>query len=78
MDPGVTFTAGAHMYHNNTLCLYDWREQQWKHLWHLHETIVPWTAEWLLFYELFLLTTCWLGRAVHPSVDEPAPQLWAG
>lgn len=66
IDPKIKFTRDVHMYHNDTLCLFDWREQPWqKHL-HLHETIVPWVAEWLLYYELWLLTGKWLGKsAIH-------------
>jgi len=66
LDPEVPFTPGAHMYKDGTLCLYDSREQRWENNWHLHQTIVPWTAEWLVFYELFQLSGKWLGKsAVH-------------
>lgn len=66
IHPKITFIEGAHMYRNDTLCLFDWREQPWENTLHLHETIVPWTAEWLLFYEIWLLTGKWLGKsAVH-------------
>ena len=64
------------MYRDDTLCLYDWREQQWQNSWHLHETIVPWAAEWLLYYGLWLLTGKWLGRfAIHSksTPDDSAP-----
>jgi hypothetical protein len=67
VDPKIEFTKGAHMYHNDTLCLYDWREQPWQKNWHLHETIVPWAAEWLLYYELWLLTDKWLGKSAINS-----------
>jgi hypothetical protein len=34
----------------------------------LHETIIPWTAEWLVSYELYLTTGKWLGSsAVHTA-----------
>lgn len=51
------------MYKDGTLCLYDWREQPWQKHWHLHETIIPWTSEWLVFYEIWLLTGKWRGRS---------------
>jgi hypothetical protein len=63
IDPHIKFTEGAHMYHNDTLCLYDWREQPWQNRWHLHQTVIPWTAEWLVFYELLQLTGKWHGKA---------------
>jgi hypothetical protein len=70
IDPKIRFTEGAHMYRNDTLCLYDWREQPWENRWHLHQTVIPWTAEWLVFYELFLLTGRWLGKsAVHDNAN---------
>jgi hypothetical protein len=76
IEPKIEFTPGAHMYHNDTLCLHDWREQPWEKNWHLHETIIPWTAEWLVFYELWLLTGKWRGKsAVHgqPKPEDLAP-----
>lgn len=63
IEPKIEFTKDAHMYHNDTLCLYDWREQPWQNGWHLHQTIIPWVAEWLLYYELWLLTGKWLGKS---------------
>jgi hypothetical protein len=71
IDPKIKFTKGAHMYHNDTLCLFDWREQPWRKYWHLHETIVPWTAEWLVFYELWLLTGKWHGKSAAHEKPEP-------
>lgn len=71
IDPKLEFAKDAHMYHNDTLCLYDWREQPWQKSWHLHETIIPWTAEWLIFYELWLLTGKWHGKSAAHEKPEP-------
>jgi hypothetical protein len=71
IDPKIEFTKDAHMYRNDTLCLYDWRAQPWQNRWHLHETIVPWVAEWLLYYELWLLTGKWLGKSAVHSESTP-------
>jgi len=71
IDPKIKFTRGTHMYHNDTLCLYDWREQPWQKNWHLHETIIPWTAEWLVFFELWLLTGKWRGKSAAHSLPIP-------
>ena len=66
LEPDIAVDAELHMYDEGTLCLYDWREQPWQNCWYLHETVIPWTAEWLVFYELFLLTGKWLGHsAIH-------------
>lgn len=51
----------VHMYRDDTLCLYDHREQPWNSTSNLHETVIPWAAEWLVFYELYLLYGKWLG-----------------
>jgi hypothetical protein len=76
IEPEIKFTNDVHMYRNDMLCLYDWREQPWQNSWHLHATIVPWVAEWLLYYELWLLTGKWLGKsAVHckATPDDSVP-----
>lgn len=33
-------------------------------------TIVPWLAEWLEFYEGWLVTGIWYGGGEHPNVEE--------
>lgn len=33
----------------------------------LADTIIPWTVEWLYFYELWLATGEWLGGGEHPD-----------
>jgi len=76
IEPKIEFTPGVHMYQNDTLCLYAWREQPWQKNWHLHETVIPWTAEWLVFYEIWLLTGKWRGKsAVHnlPATENLGP-----
>jgi len=44
-----------HRYSDGTLCLYDPREGEWDHSMLVSQTIVPWTAEWLLYYEAWLI-----------------------
>jgi len=36
----------------------------------LHETIIPWTAEWIVFYELWKITGEWLGSAALHDVNK--------
>jgi len=59
-----------HVYAGNALCLYyppDWR---WRPGSSLADTIVPWTAFWLYFYELWLVTGEWLGpSSPHDSAE---------
>ena len=60
--PGRSFDANCHhLYRGSVLCLY-WPKQWW---WtpgeSLPATIVPWTAFWLYYYELWETTGRWLG-----------------
>ena len=48
-----------HTYDNGTLCLYD--AGQWNATMLIVDTIVPWAAEWLLHYEIWLATGEWSG-----------------
>ena len=34
------------------------------------DTIIPWTAEWLYFYEVWLATGEWCGGGKHPGRDD--------
>jgi hypothetical protein len=68
--PRILHGGAPHMYRDNSLCLFDWREEPWHHRMHLHETIIPWTAEWLVFYEIYLLTGKWLGKSAPHTLPE--------
>jgi len=48
-----------HIYRSGDLCLY--RPGEWTWGDPLTETIVPWTSEWLVFYELWQVTGTWHG-----------------
>lgn len=47
------------------ICLYRYQEFSSYKL--LANTIVPWTAEWLYFYEIWLATGEWCGGGEHPK-----------
>lgn len=49
------------MYKDGSLCLYYPGDLAWDGRQNLHETIVPWTAEWLVLHELYLITGEWKG-----------------
>lgn len=50
------------------ICLYRYREfSTYKFL---SKTIIPWTIEWLYFYEIWLATNEWFGGGEHPSAGE--------
>jgi hypothetical protein len=48
-----------HVFARDELCLFFDGEWDTNHV--VAETIVPWAAEWLLFYEFWLTTGEWLG-----------------
>ena len=50
------------------ICLYRYQEFTSYKL--LADTIIPWTIEWLYYYELWLATGEWLGGGDHPRLDE--------
>jgi len=66
VNPKIEYHEDIHMYsHDNSLCLYYPRDFSWTWSSHLYDTIVPWTHEWYLFYELYTI----YGRWMHPSVS---------
>lgn len=67
-----SIVAGApHLYPDGSLCLYWPKERRWQSDQLLAETIIPWTALWLYYYELWLDTDKWLG----PSSHDPFPEI---
>lgn len=46
------------------LCLYYKRAKEWNPSQSLVD-VVPWIAEWLFYYELWVLTGKWLGGGIH-------------
>jgi hypothetical protein len=48
-----------HTYDNGTLCLHD--AGQWNETMLIVDTTLPWAAEWLLHYEIWLATGEWSG-----------------
>lgn len=69
-NPRIPPRAEYHIYKEGCLCLYDWREMPWRAKMNVHETIIPWTAEWAVFYELWRLTGQWLGAASSHGVED--------
>ena len=63
-----------HRYADGSLCLYWPEEWLWRSDALLADTIIPWTALWLCYYELWLDTAVWLGPSSHrgkPGGEEP-------
>lgn len=47
------------------LCLYHRRMNEWNESKMIAKTIIPWTSEWLLHYEIWVTTGTWHGGGVH-------------
>ncbi|MBV6503328.1 MAG: hypothetical protein AKCLJLPJ_01397 [Fimbriimonadales bacterium] len=60
LSPGIRPDA-PHRYPGGLLCLYWHKDRNWNGQTFIGETIIPWTALWLLYYELWLDTGEWLG-----------------
>ena len=55
-----------HLHADGSLCLYYPPAREWRRDMLLGDTILPWTAEWLLHYEIWLVTGNWMGGGIHP------------
>ena len=51
------------------LCLFRFKKFEWNANQLIVDTIVPWTCEWLLHYEIWLITGEWLGGGEHLEPD---------
>lgn len=57
-----------HVYAEDRLCLcYPW---QWDDGKLIARTIVPWAAEWLLHFEIWMATSTWHGGGHEPAIGE--------
>ena len=60
-----------HVYKDGSLCLYYPKEQPWicsRNA--LYSHIIPWTHEWILYYEIYLIN----GKWEHPEVKHSDPK----
>lgn len=58
-----------HMFSDKSLCLYypsDDASKKWSKEKLISQTLMPWAAEWLFYYEVWLATGNWEGGGVHP------------
>lgn len=72
INPDLVQLAGGrrlpHVYQQRParLCLYLPRTGEWHRRLRLDQSIVPWTALWLFYFEDWLTTDDWKGGGVHP------------
>lgn len=66
ISPHIAYHDDIHMYpKDNSLCLYHKTDMIWdSNTSHLYDTIIPWTHEWFVFYELYQFSGKWF----HPFV----------
>ncbi|MET9030959.1 hypothetical protein ABZW96_35945 [Nocardia sp. NPDC004168] len=62
-------TKLPHIYPGDFLCLH--LANQWQPTMLLANTTVPWTSEWLYYYEIWLVTGQWHGGGNDPVHAEP-------
>jgi hypothetical protein len=68
LNPEIEYRNHSHTHFypaDNSLCLYYPGDLQWSAKHHLHDKTIPWLAEWLVFYELYLITGKWEGASVR-------------
>jgi hypothetical protein len=49
------------------LCLFDPARREWSPADHIEETIIPWSIEWLMWFELWVWDGIWRGGGRHPG-----------
>lgn len=54
------------------LCLYLPGTREWRRWMRIDQTVVPWTALWLFYFEDWLASGEWKGGGRHPPEGEPA------
>lgn len=60
-----------HIYHDPTrLCLYLPGSNEWNAGKRVDMTFVPWTAQWLYYFEEWLSSDDWKGGGEHPNPDD--------
>jgi hypothetical protein len=65
IEPKIEYNDDIHVFpKDKSLCLYHKTDLVWDIGHHIFDTIVPWTHEWFVFYELYLIT----GKWEHPFV----------
>lgn len=63
LSPEITYNK--HRYKDGSLCLYYHKENPWRSgKMFLYDTIIPWTHEWILFYEIYRQTGEWMHEEV--------------
>ncbi|MCC8173942.1 MAG: hypothetical protein LIO65_06070 [Odoribacter sp.] len=65
MAKGETKLPHIYDHKKQHLCLYHRRMNEWNERKMIAKTIIPWTSEWLLHYEIWVTTGTWHGGGIH-------------
>jgi hypothetical protein len=82
LEPNLSVLAGGkklpHIYPHSgkgtELCLWLPGSGDWTPQMQFGETYIPWTAEWLYYFEVWLATGEWEGGGAHPDM---IPKRWS-
>lgn len=67
-------SKAPHRFPDGSLCLFYPKDHSWHSGLLIADTIIPWAAEWLMFYELWQETGVFLGpEAPHPQAEPKRP-----
>lgn len=70
LKPLINPYADIHIYKEGSLCLFYPGDLKWKNTTSIAENTIPWIYEWIIFYELYLLTGVWEGEYVpHGKIN---------
>ena len=64
LNPSIKPNADIHIYKEGSLCLFYPGDTKWHDTTSITEHTIPWIFEWILFYELYLLSGVWEGEYV--------------
>jgi hypothetical protein len=63
LEPEIEPSSKIHMYQDQSLCLSYSKETRWLDRTKVYENTVPWLAEWIIYYELYLVNgNIWEGK----------------
>lgn len=62
-NPKIAYNKELHMYKEGNLCLYFPDDMPWSDNISIAKKMIPWLIEWIIFYELWLITGMWFGKA---------------
>lgn len=82
LEPNLSVLAGgrklphiyAHVGKGAELCLWLPGSGDWTPQMKFSDTYIPWTAEWLYYFEVWLATGVWEGGGAHPDMT---PKRWS-